>query len=314
MGILSRKSVAMLFLGGATVDERSRLGDTVTKAAHVKPWLKAMSEMDIIAETEGFFISSGLAAIGITDWQAAATNIRDHYDDFDGFVVVHQHETLPAAATALSLMLTGIGKPVILCGSPVLSVDEKNAGRTSTMTTTDYGAKASFINAVQVAVSEISGVLVVNGSHIYRGSTIVGPMDALSGEILGKIDFGIRFFGKQTGRSARTWNLHSTFETKVAVAEYMPGVDIQHLLHLPRGTRAIFLSSPEGPGTIRAAIQQLRTGLPASLPIIVYSLPSAKDISGAIAVSAPSRTAALLRAMWGLGQATDVKKLKKLLA
>lgn len=314
MGILSRKSVAMLFLGGATVDERSRLGDTVTKPGHVKPWLKAMSEMDIIAETEGFFISSGLTAIGITDWQAAAKNIHDHYDDFDGFVVVHQLDTLPAAATALSLMLTGIGKPVILCGSPILSADEKSAGRTTTVTTTDYGAKASFINAVQVAVSEISGILVVNGSHIYRGATMIGPLGALSGEILGKIDFGIRFFGQQSGRSERNWKLQSAFETKVAVAEYMPGVDIQHLLHLPRGTRAIFLSSPEGPGTIRAAIQQLHTVLPATLPIIVYSIPLVTDMPGAIAVNAPSRTAALLKAMWGLGQVTEAKKLKKLLA
>lgn len=304
----------MLFLGGATIDQRHRLGDTVSKATHVKPWLRAMSEMDIIAETEGFFISPGLAVVGVSEWQLVAQKIRELYDDYEGFVVVHQLETLPAAATALSLMLSGIGKPVVLCGSPLTNNEERLAGRQQAKTTVSgFGIKASFINAVQVAVSDIAGVVVVYGSHMYRGRTISGPMANVAGDILGKIDFGIRFFGDHDTRHNRTWKLLASFDTRVAVAEYLPGVDVGHLLPLPRGTRAVFMSSPEGVEAMRTAVQQLGSLLPPTVPIIIYTSQTGSDLPGMLMIHAPSRSSALLKLMWTLGQTTDQKKLKKLL-
>ena len=310
-----RKSVAILFLGGATIDERLRLGDTVTTSAQVKPWLRAMSEMDIIAETQGVFITPGITTVGLPEWQAAAEAVYTLYDDVDGFVVVHQLATLPAAATALSLMFATIGKPVVLCGSPL---DDRSGQpvvrRASTSAGSDFGAKASFINAVQVAVSDVAGVVVVYGSHMYRGDTLVGPMASVHGDVVGKIDFGIRFFGSHAKRSNRAWKVLSSFDTKVAVAEYLPGVDLGHLLHLPKGTRAIFLSSPEGAGAMTAAIQQLRGSLPNQIPIVVYTGTKASQLAGTVPVRAASRSAALLRLMWALGQTTDQKKLKKLLS
>lgn len=309
----SRKSVAILFLGGATIDERNRLGDTVTKPAQVKPWLRAMSEMDIIAETEGVYIASGITNIGIPEWKDTGESIKELYNEVSGFVVVHQLDTLPAAAAALSMMLTNIGKPVVLCGSPLLSTEEKKTGRPTVKSATDFGAKASFINAVQVAVSDIAGVVVVYGSHIYRGATLVGPMTNVQGDILGKIDFGIRFFGQPAKRTDRALKLQPSFDTKVAVTEYLPGVDLRHLLHLPRGTRALFISSPEGAGVLSGAVEQLRGSLPPLIPIVVYSSTPEVQVAGTLAVRAASRSAALLRLMWALGQTSDLKKLKKLL-
>ncbi len=314
MASTSRKTVAILFLGGATIDERSRLGETVTKAAHVKPWLRTMLEMDIIAETEGVYITSGLTTIGLPEWTSAAESIKELYNQVDGFVIVHQLETLPAAAIVLSLMVQKIGKPVVMCGSSLLSLDEKKSGRSSTKSNTDYGAKASFINAVQVAVSDIAGIVIVHGSHIYRGSTIIGPMQSLKGEILGKIDFGIRFFGKQPGRVEQPIKLQTVFETKVAVAEYLPGVDLRHLLHFPRGTRAIFISSPDGATVIRQALAQLLRSKTSDIPMVIYVGPEEQAVPGTLSVHGASRPAALLRLMWALGQTTDVKKLKKLLS
>lgn len=313
MSTIPRKSVAILFLGGATIDERQRLGETVTKPTHVKPWLRAMSEMDIIAETEGFFVVSGQSSVGLADWIAAGQIIKEQYQNYDGFVVVHQLETLPAGATALSLMLQSLGKPVVLCGSPLLSAAEKKSGRASVKTSLDYGAKASFINAVQVAVSDIAGVVIVYGSHMYLGSTVVGSKAGLHGEVLGKIDFGIRFFGQQPLRSNRPLKLQPKFETKVAVAEYMPGVDLRYLLHLPRGTRAIFLSSPEGAGAIDQAVGLLRGTLTTRIPIVTYSGSNEPTKSGTLRVGGSSRSTALLRLMWALGQTDDLKKLEKLL-
>lgn len=313
MAILTRPTVAMLFMGGATIDDRHRLGDTVTTAAHVQPWLLAMSEMDIIAETRGYFISNGTQGIGVKEWQAVGKKIQELYDQVDGFVVVHHIETVPAAATALSLMFSGIGKPVVLCGSPL----DHHLARSSTRSSTkggDLGAKAGFINAVQVAASDASGVIVVHGSHMFLGSTVQATERSLTGEILGKIDFGIRFFGQHPHRSQRAWKLLSTFDTRVAVVEYLPGVDWSYVLQVSRNTRAILLSSPEGVSALRSAVKQLRARISSSMVIAVYSPIKIFDVTGVITVPGATRSSALLKLMWALGQTTDSKKLKKLLS
>ncbi|MBI5466630.1 MAG: asparaginase [Candidatus Kerfeldbacteria bacterium] len=317
MATLSRKSVALLFLGGAAIDERDRLGDSVSRAAHVKPWMGRMAEMDIIADTKGFFIADGLGHVGIRDWSRAARTIVEQYQEFDGFVVVHQFGTVPTAAFALSLILGQIGKPVVITGSPLLSAAERAAGvpKLKIATGGEFGARANFINAVQVAVSDVAGVTVVYGSHIYRGETLAGSMTALAGEVLGKIDFGIRFFGQQSKRTSRKVQLHDRFEEQVAVVELLPGVDVQRLAKSMSRTRAVFLSPTEGGVHLQAAIESLLKGLTQKTPIVLYQPnDSFEPAAPVLRVTAPTRSTALLKTMWVLGQTTNLGTMRKLLS
>ncbi len=50
-------------------------------------------------------------------WVRIAEIIRDHYDAFDGFVVLHGTDTMAYSASALSFMLENLTKPVIFTGS-----------------------------------------------------------------------------------------------------------------------------------------------------------------------------------------------------
>jgi len=52
-----------------------------------------------------------------TIWARIATTIFDNYVNYDGFVVLHGSDTMAYTASALSFMLQGIKKPVILTGS-----------------------------------------------------------------------------------------------------------------------------------------------------------------------------------------------------
>ncbi len=51
------------------------------------------------------------------DWVRVARAIEARYDEFDGFVVIHGTDTMAYTASALSFMLDGLGKTVILTGS-----------------------------------------------------------------------------------------------------------------------------------------------------------------------------------------------------
>lgn len=51
------------------------------------------------------------------DWVSIAVQIADNYDDHDGFVVLHGTDTMAFTASALSFLLQGLSKPVVLTGS-----------------------------------------------------------------------------------------------------------------------------------------------------------------------------------------------------
>ncbi|MFK7930822.1 MAG: asparaginase [Myxococcota bacterium] len=53
------------------------------------------------------------------DWVRIAHAIEKHYDRYHGFVVLHGTDTMAYTASALSFMLAGLGKSVVLTGSQI---------------------------------------------------------------------------------------------------------------------------------------------------------------------------------------------------
>lgn len=51
------------------------------------------------------------------DWVALVEIIQENYDKYDGFVILHGTDTMSHTASALSFMIEGLNKPVILTGS-----------------------------------------------------------------------------------------------------------------------------------------------------------------------------------------------------
>jgi L-asparaginase type I len=61
-----------------------------------------------------------------THWARIANDIRDAYDRYDAFVVLHGTDTMCYTASALSFMLMNLGKTVILTGSAIPLAYEPN--------------------------------------------------------------------------------------------------------------------------------------------------------------------------------------------
>ena len=72
-------------------------------------------------------------------WQKLAEIIRDNYNSYDGFVVLHGTDTMAYSASALSFMLENLSKPVIFTGSQL------PIGRPRT------DGKENLISAVEIA-------------------------------------------------------------------------------------------------------------------------------------------------------------------
>ena len=69
-----------------------------------------------LIEFETLFDSSDISA---REWNRIAEVIRENYDGYDGFVVLHGTDTMAYTASALSFMLEGLSKPVVLTGAQI---------------------------------------------------------------------------------------------------------------------------------------------------------------------------------------------------
>ena len=79
-------------------------------------------------------------------WGSIASIIEKHYEDYDGFVVLHGSDTMSYTASALSFMLENLSKPVIFTGSQLPIGDLR----------TD--AKENLITAIQIAALQEKGL------------------------------------------------------------------------------------------------------------------------------------------------------------
>ena len=53
----------------------------------------------------------------IQDWSNIALQIREYYENYHGFVILHGTDTMAYLASALSFMFENLGKSVIFTGS-----------------------------------------------------------------------------------------------------------------------------------------------------------------------------------------------------
>ena len=70
----------------------------------------------------------------VREWNEIAKCIYDSYSDYDGFVVLHGTDTMAYTASALSFMLEGLDKPVILTGSQIPLSEVRSDGRDNLIT------------------------------------------------------------------------------------------------------------------------------------------------------------------------------------
>ena len=89
------------------------------------------------------------------DWVAIAEIVEEHYEKYDGFVILHGSDTMAYTASALSFMFQNLSKPVILTGSQLPIGDLR----------TD--AKENLITSIEIASAHENGKPVVQEVCLY---------------------------------------------------------------------------------------------------------------------------------------------------
>lgn len=100
--------------------------------------------------------------VGPKEWAQMAQIIAKNYQDYDGFVILHGTDTMVYTASALSFMLKGLGKPVVLTGAQRSAlVDVRN------------DATQNFITALEIANPKFSQIPVIPEVCIYFGGKLL---------------------------------------------------------------------------------------------------------------------------------------------
>lgn len=72
--------------------------------------------------------------MSVDEWNGIGRVIFEKYDSYSGFVILHGTDTMAYTASALSFMLEGLDKPVILTGSQIPLSELRSDGRDNLIT------------------------------------------------------------------------------------------------------------------------------------------------------------------------------------
>ncbi len=117
--------------------------------------IPSLKSLDICITVISFSKPMDSSNIGIPEWQEIAEIIADHYDRYDGFVLLHGTDTMTYTASALSFMLEGLNKPVIITGAqlPISAIRSD--------------ARGNLVTALEIAAAKEDGHPVVPEVCIY---------------------------------------------------------------------------------------------------------------------------------------------------
>jgi L-asparaginase len=153
----SKANILLIYTGG-TIGMVKDFETGVLKAFNFKKLLKNIPELNLIdcnIATVSFEKPIDSSNMNIEEWIKMANMIKDNYENYDGFVVLHGSDTMSYSASALSFMLENLEKPVVFTGSQLPIGDLR----------TD--AKENLITAIQVASLQHKNKPVINEVCLY---------------------------------------------------------------------------------------------------------------------------------------------------
>ena len=156
-------------------------------------------------------------------WVDIAEIIEQHYDNYDGFVVLHGTDTMAYTASALSFMFKNLSKPIVFTGSQLPLGMLRSDGR------------ENIICALEIASTRlvtIPEVCIFFESHLYRGnrSTKINAenfdaFESYNYPSLAKAGINISFKEHLfQPMPTEALQVRKKFDTRVAILKLFPGI------------------------------------------------------------------------------------------
>ena len=214
-----------------------------------KAYMPELFAGDVQVDIEAFSPLLDSSDVNPDCWVRMARMVYDHYETYDGFVILHGTDTMSYSASALSFMLENLNKPVVFTGSQlpvgVLRSD----------------AKENLLTAIEIAAAkDEEGNAIVPEVTIYfedrlfranrttkRNAEHFSAFNSYNYPALAKAGVHITYQPHLVHYSNQDapLRLHTSFDCNVAVLKLFPGIQqpVVHALLHTRGLKGVVLET-----------------------------------------------------------------------
>jgi len=243
---MSEHRLLILYTGG-TIGMVQTPGDTALKPFDFSNILRQMPEISRFRCSIDYHVFE--PALDSSDmepehWLNIAEVIAQRYHDFDSFVVLHGSDTMAYTASALSFLLMGVNKPVILTGAQLPIGEIRTDAKENLITSIEIATTAP------VPVREVCiyfDYQLIRGNRAYKRS--VQGFDAftsynypLLAEARTDIQYKTQYYLKPEFDGL---NPFTPLSRDVAILKFFPGIQaelVQAVLNTP-GLKALLIES-----------------------------------------------------------------------
>ncbi|MFN7705916.1 MAG: asparaginase [Chryseotalea sp.] len=244
----AKGNVLLIYTGGTFGMMRNTAGSLVPfDFSNMVDHLPTIKNLSLNIDVIEFEKPIDSANINPEHWKLMADVIEINYHDFDGFVILHGTDTMAFSASALSFMLEGLSKPVILTGAQ-LPISEPRSD-----------ARENLITAIEIAAAKDNGKPIVPEVAIFfdyellRGnrskkveSMQFDAFDSGNYPALAKAGVKIDFnrgaiFSKQN----KFLKVRMNFDASIALIKLYPGISSAYLQAVvnTRGLKALIIET-----------------------------------------------------------------------
>ena len=250
---MTQKSALLLMYTGGTIGMKQDMKDLTLKPFDFSQILDEVPEIRKFAfkiDTYSFEPPIDSSDVEPSLWQDLARLIKEKYEDYDGFIILHGTDTMSYSASALSFMLDGLTKPVIFTGSQLPIGVPRTDG------------KENLISAVEIASAKdeeghpaVPEVCVCFDSLLMRGnrstkvnSEVFRAFQSPNFPPLAEAGINIRYNNEYI-RKPNDWyqslTINTELDTRVSILKIHPGITPEVVRNILCGkeTRAIFMET-----------------------------------------------------------------------
>lgn len=189
--------------------------------------------------------------MGPEEWKIIARYIDKNYHEYDGFLILHGTDTMSYTASALSFMLKGLTKPVIMTGSQLPIGDLRTDAKENLLTSLYYASLYEGDEAVIQEVAIYFEYKLLRGNRTLKYSAEY--FDAYSSPnypILGQSGVHLNIIKENLFRCKKQEEFHidEHISGDVLFWRIFPGMNLNHFRDIPK--MKVLILQVFGSGTI----------------------------------------------------------------
>ncbi|NDV46844.1 type I asparaginase [Paludibacter sp. 221] len=248
--MFEKASVLLIFTGGTiSMSEDANTGALrPIDFERLKELMPELKKTGILIDTIPFVPFIDSSDVHPPLWERMAVTIKENYDKYDGFVILHGTDTMAYSASALSFMLANLSKPVVFTGAQ-LPIGMMRSD-----------AKENLLTSIEIAAAKENGraivpeVCIFFEDTLFRGNRTTkknaehfNAFNSYNYPILAKAGVHIKYFRSaiRYPQSDEKLHLRTKIDQNVAILKLFPGITedmVSAILNIPN-LKAVILET-----------------------------------------------------------------------